>query len=334
MRCCRFPKAQAGCHDRKEKGRQMSEGIQMYRFDEAVLRVREDDVRGRGLDGKDGGNVQAYMYPFDPGIEGLNLRFSFDRVLDGFYSPRHRHNFDQFRYVLSGTINIGKGLVLAQGECGYFPEGTYYGAQDQKGDGEALVMQFPGPQAAHFITQPEYREGVARLKATGAVFENGVCRRTDGQGREYNQDGFEAVWESFTGEAVTYAPPRYGEPVIIKPEGFRWLLDLVRRGLEVRPLGTFNEYRTSLSQWRLSPGAVIPSGTLAAPEFRFVLKGEVTFGGKRLPVRGAAYIPDGIETGILESRDGAEILVISVPMYAASLWRQIHETRASFATAS
>ena len=312
----------------------MSEGIQMYRFDEAVLRVREDDVRGRGLDGKDGGNVQAYMYPFDPGIEGLNLRFSFDRVLDGFYSPRHRHNFDQFRYVLSGTINIGKGLALAQGECGYFPEGTYYGAQDQKGDGEALVMQFPGPQAAHFITQPEYREGVARLKATGAVFENGVCRRTDGQGREYNQDGFEAVWESFTGEAVTYAPPRYGEPVIFKPEGFRWLPDLVRRGLEVRRLGTFNEYRTSLSQWRLSPGAVIPSGTLAAPEFRFVLKGEVTFGGKTLSVRGAAYIPDGIETGILESRDGAEILVISVPMYAASLWRQIHETRASFATAS
>jgi hypothetical protein len=312
----------------------MNAGIQVYRFDEAVLRVRENDVRGRGRDGKDGGNVQAYMYPFDPGIEGLNLRFSFDRVLDGFYSPRHRHNFDQFRYVLSGTINIGKGLALAQGECGYFPEGTYYGAQDQKGDGEALVMQFPGPQAAHFLLQREYKEGVARLKATGAVFENGVCRRTDGQGREINQDGFEAVWEAYTGEPVTYAPPRYGEPVIIKPEGFRWLPDPVSPGLEVRRLGTFNEYRTALSQWRLSPGAVIPGRTLAAPEFRFVLKGEAEFCGKMLSARGAAYIPEGIETGVLESRFGAEILVISVPMYAASLWRQIREMRDAVGLAS
>ncbi len=305
----------------------MSAGIQTYRFDEAVLRVRGVDVRGRGVDGKAGGSVQAYMYPFDPGIAGLNFRFSLDRVEDRFYSPRHRHNFDQFRYVLSGTINIGKGMVLAQGECGYFPEGTYYGAQDQKGDGEALVLQFPGPQAAHYMLQPEYKEGAARLREGGAVFENGVCRRTDAQGREINQDGFEAVWESYTGKPVTYASPRYGEPVIIKPEGFRWLPDPVRPGLEVRRLGTFNEYRTALSQWRLSPGTVIPGGTLEAPEFRFVLKGEVTFGGKTLSARGAAYIPAGIETGVMESRAGAEILVISIPMYTASLWRQIRENQ-------
>ncbi len=89
-----------------------------------------------------------------------------------------------------------------------------------------------------------------------------------------------------------------------------------------------------MSQWRLSPGAVIPGGTLAAPEFRFVLKGEVAFGGKMLSARSAAYIPEGIETGVLESRVGAEILVISVPMYAASLWRQIREMRDAVVMAS
>jgi hypothetical protein len=80
------------------------------------------------------------MYPFDLQVPGLNFRFSCDRVSDGFFSPRHRHNFDQFRYALLGTINIGKGATLKEGECGYFPEGAYYGPQQQMGDGEALAI--------------------------------------------------------------------------------------------------------------------------------------------------------------------------------------------------
>jgi len=303
----------------------MSAGIQMYRFDEAVLRIREGSVRGRGISGKDGGSVQAYMYPFDLGIPALNIRFSFDRVRDGFFSPRHRHNFDQFRYVLSGTINIGKTTTLMEGECGYFPEGTYYGPQNQKGDGEALVMQFPGPQAAHFIGQSEYKAGVEKLLAKGGIFENGGYRQTDEDGRQINQDGFEAVWEACSGRPVTYAAPRYGEPVIIKPSGFRWVPDAHRPGLEVKRLGTFNEYCTGLAQLRLGPNTVLPGEKLAAPEFRFVLRGEVTFGGKQLSERSAIFIPDGVETGPMESRAGTEILVISVPMYVAPVWQHARE---------
>jgi hypothetical protein len=303
----------------------MTTGIQAYRFDEAVLRVRERDVRGRGVGGKDGGSVQAYMYPFDLGIPSLNIRFSFDRVGDGFFSPRHRHNFDQFRYVLSGTINIGKTTTLMEGECGYFPEGTFYGPQNQKGDGEVLVMQFPGPQAAHFIGQSEYKAGVAKLLAKGGIFENGVYRHTGEDGRQFNQDGFEAVWEACSGRPVTYAAPRYGEPVTIKPNGFRWVPDARRPGLEVKRLGTFNEYSTGLAQMRLGPNTVLPSEKLAAPEFRFVLSGDVLFGGKQLSERSAIYIPDGVESGPFESRAGAEILAISVPMYVAPVWARARE---------
>ena len=304
----------------------MSAEIQTYRFDEAIPRIREGaQARGRGAGGGGGGKVQAVMYPIDLGIPGLNLRFSFDHVGDGFFSPRHHHNFDQFRYVLSGTINIGKSTTLNPGECGYFPEGAFYGPQDQKGDGEVLVMQFPGPQAAYFITQPEYKVAFAKLLESGGTFENGVYSYVTPDGRKVNQDGFEAVWEACTGQPVTYSQLRYAEPVIMKPDAFKWLPDALRRGLEIRSLGTFNEYRTSLAEWRLAPGAVLPPERVPAPEFRYVLKGEVVYGGKTLPARSVLYIPDGRLTEPLESRGGAELLVITVPMYVEAVWRQARE---------
>jgi hypothetical protein len=304
----------------------MGAGVQTFRFEEAVPRIREGvSVRGRGVR-TDGGDVKALMYPFDLGIPGLNVRFSFDRVKDGFYSPRHRHNFDQVRCVLSGTINIGKSATLHAGECGYFPEGAFYGPQDQKGDGEVLVMQFPGPDAAYFMLQSEYRAALDRLLAGGGIFENGVYQRTTEDGRQVNQDGFEAVWEAHTGQAVTYSTRRYAEPIIMNPGAFTWRPDECRPGLEIKRLGTFNEYRTDLSIWRFREGAVLQSERLVAPEFRFVLQGEVIIEGKTLPARSALYLPDGVDTGALESPAGAELLVISVPMYVQSVWRRARET--------
>jgi mannose-6-phosphate isomerase-like protein (cupin superfamily) len=307
----------------------MNAEIQTIRFDETVPRIREGSVRGRGLSGKDGGRVQAVMYPFDLKVPGLNFRFSYDRVADGFFSPRHRHNFDQFRYVVSGTVNIGKGVTLKQGECGYFPEGTFYGPQQQDGDGEALVVQFPGPQGAQFIGPADFKIGAAKLLAEGGIFENGIYQKTLEDGHHFNQDGFEAVWESFTGKPVHYVAPRYAEPVIMKPEGFRWVPDPKRPGLDVKKLGTFNEYSTSLSQWRLAPNTVLPGEMLAAPQLRFVIRGEVSYGGKQLPERSAICVPDGVKSEPLETRNGAEILVIDVPMYVASVWQQVREQAAA-----
>ena len=171
----------------------------------------------------------------------------------------------------------------------------------------------------------EFKTGAAKLLAEGGVFENGVYRRTMEDGRQVNQDGFEAVWEACAGKPVSYEAPRYGEPVIIKPEGFRWVADPNRPGLDIKRLGTFNEYCTSLAQWRLSSNTVLPGEKLAAPEFRFVLRGDVKYGGKQLPERSAICIPDGIETELFESRTGAEILVVDVPMYVASVWKHARE---------
>src|ERR687893_503860 len=64
----------------------------------------------------------------------------------GRFSPRHRHNFEQFRYQLEGVADYGRTGKLKPGMLGYFPESVHYGPQTQP-DGEMLsvmVLQFAG----------------------------------------------------------------------------------------------------------------------------------------------------------------------------------------------
>ena len=46
-----------------------------------------------------------------------------------FHSPRHRHNFDQFRFQIEGEEDFDLNGKMTQGVLGYFPEGALYGPQ-------------------------------------------------------------------------------------------------------------------------------------------------------------------------------------------------------------
>ena len=61
-----------------------------------------------------------------------------------YYSPRHRHAWDQVRFCLEGSVPIGKGLRLDAGEVGYFPEAAPYGPQEGGPDRIVLLLQFGG----------------------------------------------------------------------------------------------------------------------------------------------------------------------------------------------
>src|SRR5215467_11923517 len=58
-----------------------------------------------------------------------NFEFSLVRTAGDYYTPRHRHNFDQIRFCLEGSMNYAPGKNLDAGTVGYFPEGTFYGPQ-------------------------------------------------------------------------------------------------------------------------------------------------------------------------------------------------------------
>jgi len=149
--------------------------IQTFRLEEAKGREVKS-TRGRGVNGAGSGDLNVVQFPIDTGIPEINLRFGYDQVPDGFYTPRHRHNFDQFRYIVYGEMNLAHGMDLHEGECAYFPEGTYYGPLTQKGPAGLLVMQFPGPNGAYRILDSEKKVAMDELKAAGGFFENGVYR--------------------------------------------------------------------------------------------------------------------------------------------------------------
>jgi hypothetical protein len=305
----------------------MTAKIQTFRIEEAIGR-KVSSTRGKGVDGSKSPGLDVVQYPIDTGLPDINFRFGFDQIGDGFYTPRHRHNFDQFRYVLYGQMNLGKGLELQEGELVHVPEGTYYGPLNQHGPVGLLVIQFPGPNGAYRISDAEKAVAMEELRAAGGYFEDGIYKVKQADGTTVNKDSYEAVWEKVNGKPISYSQPRYETPVIMRPQAFRWLPDAKRKGLEVKQLGVFNEFRTGVSIWRIAPGTTIPSEVLDAPELRCVLSGETVYEGKVIDQKGCYYIPEGVATKPIECPKGAELLVYSLPMYAKATWAKAKELRA------
>src|ERR1700741_2890524 len=80
------------------------------------------------------------------GEEGSPDNFVWVLAKEGgdYFSPRHRHAWDQVRLCLEGAVPIGPGLTVDAGEVAYFPEGVAYGPQEGGGDRIELLLQFGG----------------------------------------------------------------------------------------------------------------------------------------------------------------------------------------------
>jgi hypothetical protein len=189
-------------------------------------------------------------------------------------------------------------------------------------------MQFPGPNGAYRILDSEKKVAMEKMKAEGGFFENGVYKLHTPDGRKVNKDSYEAVWEHHMHQPISYSEPRYATPVVMRPSGFRWMPDPLRSGVEIKHLGTFNEYNTSVALWRIAPGTVIASEVLTAPQVRCVVSGSTLYEGRELDNKACYYIPEGVSTSPIECPGGAELLVITVPMYARAVWEAAKEERA------
>src|SRR5579872_6006097 len=201
--------------------------------------------------------IRRKRLPLESGIPGLTMEYSLSVVPDGYFTPRHRHNFDQIRYTLSGIQSTGLG-DLAAGECGYFPEGSYYGPQKQEGECECLVLQFQGASGEHLLSNEEMNATYEKMIAEGAVFQDGIYRGTTPSGGKKNKDSYVAIWEEHEGKKLTFPKSRYRTPVMMQPQFYAWLPDRERPGVETKHLGTFNEMRTGIGFFRLLPGASLP----------------------------------------------------------------------------
>jgi hypothetical protein len=283
----------------------------------ALRAWRPEDVVTGLLGGRDShrvGTVEQRRFPIDTGVPGLNLSFSLDTVADGFFSPRHRHCWDQLRFVLDGSLSIGE-TDLEPGDCGYFPEAVPYGPQRQVGAAIVLVLQFTGASGLYYPTPGELQAAREALRAAGGTFEGG---RYHGPGLDgpVEQDGYEALWEAHTRCKLVYAQPRYGDVVVMRSGSFEWLADQRHPGIDVKPLGCFTEHQTSISLIRIAPGAHVDGKRLAAPQIRYVLSGTVTQDGLEFPPGSCLWMPAGAAVQPVASDTGAELYCVSLPRYA------------------
>jgi hypothetical protein len=183
-----------------------------------------------------------------------NFAFRMVKTFTDFYSPRHKHNFDQIRFQLEGTFKFSRDGIMRPGTIAYFPEGTPYGPKTSSEDSLTVVLQFGGASGSGYLSDAEREHGVAELAKEGQ-FEGGIFHRNPDVPGKRNVDGFQAVWEHMRGRAMTYPAPRYGKPVFMEPDAFAWVPSGTEPGVSERPLGVFTERRFRLSFVRLDAGA-------------------------------------------------------------------------------
>ena len=86
--------------------------------------VQLDDVPlVRGLEHRGGTFHSRTLVEGEPGTPG-NFKFSLSRLGTDYSGPRHRHNFDQYRFMIEGESDYGQDGPLKAGMLGYYPEGV------------------------------------------------------------------------------------------------------------------------------------------------------------------------------------------------------------------
>jgi len=248
--------------------------------------------------------------------------FSISQTFADFFSPRHRHNFDQIRFQLEGTSPFAHDGDMKPGSVGYFPEGTHYGPQTATGEAIVLVLQFGGASGYGYMGESQLQRSIADLKQVGE-FKDGVFFRRIGEGRP-QQDAYEASWEHWSGRKLEYPSPRYGKPVMMSPDAFAWVADETRPGVEHKHLGSFNELGTAISFHRLAPDA---SCDFKGPMVAYVTSGDGSADGNELLTESALHVGKG-EVATISTSGGIEMFTIQLPRIAA---RPVLETESAAA---
>lgn len=274
--------------------------------------------------------IRRKRLPLETGVPGLTIECSLSLVPDGYFTPRHRHNFDQIRYTLTGVQSTGHG-DLGPGEIGYFPEGAYYGPQAQEGDCLALVLQFQGASGEHLLSNEEMNATYEKLIAAGAKFENGIYRGVTADGRRKNKDSYVAIWEEHEGRKMKFPASRYRAPVMMLPDRFAWVADRKRPGVETKHLGTFSEMRTGIGFFRLLPGARLAAAKQEDAEIRYLVEGEVQYAGRSWGAGTYFYLPPDATPEALSSKSGGTFFTIALPMVAEMAARHREQTHSAAA---
>jgi hypothetical protein len=217
------------------------------------------------------------------GVPGMvdNFMYILARQDRDFRMPRHRHNFEQIRLPIRGAMNIGRGIVLAEGDVGYFVEGLPYGPQEdllgaaQPGERKQLVLQFGGASNYGFMSIEERRKARDELAKVGTWI--GPNYQAPGKKLEW---GLNAIWRHVYGTKLKYPKPRYKNVIVACPKRFNWTAVAGASGVERKYLGAFSERGVWTEFVKLHAGADWVSTDSRARRLLVVLAGSGTAAGQ------------------------------------------------------
>jgi hypothetical protein len=269
--------------------------------------VQVDDVeRKRGLEHRGGTFFSRTMVEGTPGTPG-NFKFSLSELGTDYSGPRHRHNFDQFRFALEGESEYGQDGTLKAGMLGYYPEGVHYGPQVNKTPIVNVVLQFGGASGSGYLLPREVKAGMEELKAVGE-FKDGVFHRHDVQGKR-NMDAYQAIWEHVHGREMVYPKGRYHKPIFMDSASYDWAPMKGAKGVHEKLFGVWTERRIEAGLIRLDPGA---THEVHGRGIFLVLSGAGTCEGEPLQKFTAVYL-DQDERAILQASQTTELLHYGLP---------------------
>jgi hypothetical protein len=270
--------------------------------------VQIDDVpRMRGLEHRGGTFHSRTIVEGQPGTPG-NFKFSLSELGTDYSGPRHRHNFDQYRFMIEGTSEYGRDGVLGPGMLGYYPEGVHYGPQVNTTPIVCAVLQFGGASGSGYLLPREVKAGMEELKAFGE-FKEGIFHRRDDVPGKRNMDAYQAIWEHRYGRDMVYPRGRYAAPVFSDAAHFGWAPVKGAPGAFEKLFGVFTERRTVARLLRLDPGARCE---VEGRGVYFVLSGAGDAAGQKLSRYTTVYL-DTDERTVLRAAEEMELLHYGLP---------------------
>lgn len=241
---------------------------------------------------------------------GINIKTTLSITNRQIYSPRHKHTFEQVRYLIRGTQHYGK-EVYGAGTCIYVPEGVpYEHGPMQTMDGverAGIGMQFAGPSGIPFPYRSDITIAQDELEKLGTI-DKGVFKWADGR----TQDSFEAILEHLIGRKVEYPKARYSDYIVMRTENYRWVPLKDVSGVFVKHLGYFNETGPNIKLVKIEAGARTLEGVAPCQQVRGLVEGDIFYEGEQYEAVSCMYFPAHVPYFSTKSTNGATLLVVQL----------------------
>lgn len=209
----------------------------------------------------------------------------------GNHSPRHNHNFDQFRYVIKGRFEHGeRNQSVPEGCLGFITSGCTYGPFSNDPSSIFMVLQLAGPGGEGYSQNEANTKAIDELSKRGE-FQSGSYIYTGDDGKVHKKDGWRAVYEQARGRPFKAPKARYTDVLVMDPAAYDWVP--LMPGVSEKLLGIFNERGTCAWMLHLDPGAKYERLPGVREEVMFVLAGHVAVSDDECVQYDACYFQRG-----------------------------------------